>query len=241
MECADDQACIDPQDCCVLLMARLPVLGRVKTRLARAVGDEHALELYRCFVLDTLAVLDTLSASLIVCFTPEDGRTDMARWLGEERTYLAQQGSDLGERMDAAFTHAFARGYARVLLVGSDIPGLSAHVLEHGLIALGDHDACLAPAQDGGYYCIGFTRSGYCPEVFRNMVWSTGDVFVRTCKRLEQGGASLHLLPLADDVDTVSDLAGFWQRSATGTPSLTRAYLERTGLGKLLQEAPSSG
>lgn len=234
------QCAMDPRTCCVLLMVRLPVLGRVKTRLASAIGNKHALELYRCFVHDTLGTLDSLTASLMVCFTPAEGRTDMVRWLGKERTYLAQQGKDLGERMHAAFTQAFARGYDRVLLVGSDIPDLSAPILEQGFAALMEHDACLAPARDGGYYCIGFTRTGYCSDVFHNMVWSRANVFARTCRRLKRSGTSLHLLPMAHDVDTLHDLAGFWQRSATKAPLLTRAYLERTGLGKRLLEASSS-
>ncbi|WP_462325009.1 TIGR04282 family arsenosugar biosynthesis glycosyltransferase [Desulfoplanes sp.] len=219
-----------PQTCCVLFFLRFPELGKVKTRLAAGVGEKPALELYRCFVLDTLAMLDTLDSSLILCFTPNDARKDMARWLGGQREYLVQQGDDLGERMDAAFTHAFSRGYSRVLLVGSDIPDMSSDTLKEGFAWLVDNDACLAPATDGGYYCIGFTRSGYCPEVFQNMTWSTPEVFEQTRERLTTCGASIHLLPPAGDVDTMEDLAAFWQRSGNFNASCTRSYLERTGL-----------
>ena len=231
MKHADHGAsCTDPQTCCVLFFLRFPEPGKVKTRLAAGVGEEHALELYRCFVLDTLAMLETLNSHLILCFTPDDARKDMIRWLGGQREYLAQQGEDLGERMDAAFTHAFSRGYSRVLLVGSDIPDMSRDTLQQGFCSLQDHDACLAPATDGGSYYIGFTRSGYCPEVFQNMAWSTHEVCAQTRQRLGSCGVSVDLLPPAGDVDTMEDLVAFWQRSGNLNDSLTRLYLERTGL-----------
>lgn len=223
-------SCTDPQTCCVLFFLRFPEPGRVKTRLAAGVGKEHALELYRSFVYDTLAMLDNLHASLILCFTPNDVRKDITCWLGSHREYLAQHGGDLGERMDAAFTYAFSLGYSRVLLVGSDIPDMPKDTLQQGFCALWDHDACLAPATDGGYYCIGFSRDGYCPEVFQNMTWSTPHVCAQTRQRLGRYGVSMHLLPPAGDVDTTEDLAAFWRRSANLNASFTRSYLERTGL-----------
>jgi len=217
--------------CCVLLFLRLPALGKVKTRLAAGIGTVHALEVYRCFILDELAMLDTLDASIIVCFTPEDGRRECASWLGSGRDYLAQAGGDLGARMDAAFQEAFTRGFERVVLMGSDIPDIPGSVLTSGLACLQGHDACLAPSLDGGYYCIGFNRSGYCPAVFRQMAWSTQQVCAQTRSILMHHNRSLHLLKPWQDVDTRDDLAALCRRIEQGEAAAhTRAYLKNTGL-----------
>lgn len=190
----------------------------------------HALEVYRCFILDELAMLDALDATSIVCFTPENEHEGLASWLGAGRDYLAQGRGDLGARMDAAFQEAFTRGFERILLLGSDIPDIPGSVLTCGLECLEDHDACLAPSLDGGYYCIGFNRSGYCPDVFREMNWSTEEVCAQTKSILKHENRSLYLLNPWQDVDTRDDLAALCRRIEQGGAAHTRAYLKNTGL-----------
>ena len=224
------QTTIHPDTCCVLFFLRFPGEGAVKTRLAAEIGSHHAVELYTRFILDELAILADVPCPVILCFTPHDLHPELIRWLGDDRIYHAQKGEDLGSRMDEAFTWAFSRGFERVLLVGSDIPDLTNAVFEEGFKSLLDHDGCLAPSLDGGYYCIGFTRSGYCPAVFYTVTWSTPQVCTRTQNVLEGEGRSLHMLPAGNDVDTMEDLVSLCQRSLPDAAPRTRAYLKATGL-----------
>jgi len=233
----------DCATCCVLLFLRLPELDKVKTRLAHGIGQVHALEVYRCFIQDELATLDGLGAHSLVCFTPEDGGEKLASWLGADRAYLAQQGGDLGARMDAAFRDAFARGFDRVLLLGSDIPDVPGQVLARGLSFLESFDACLAPSLDGGYYCIGFSKAGYCPAVFRGMAWSTPQVCTLTQDILAHKKRSVYMLDPWQDVDTREDLAALCTRIGPDDASQTRSYLQGTGLwddlrGKHMRSCP---
>lgn len=197
----------------ILLFAKAPVKGQVKSRLAASLGEESALDLYRCFVLDLLAAIDAGGQDVVIEYDPPEGRDDMARWLGSGRRYQAQQGADLGARMENAFRSAFSSGASRAILIGSDLPDLPAKMLTEAFDELECHDAVVGPALDGGYYLIGFRREGFRPEVFRNIPWSTSAVFAETLQVLQRTAAHVHLLPQWQDVDTIEDLRSLCKRS----------------------------
>lgn len=197
----------------ILLFVKAPVTGRVKTRLAAAVGDDAALELYRSFVLDLLEILDSGGFAATVLFDPPDAADAVAAWLGRNRRYLPQQGHDLGERMKNAFQAVFGSGAPKAILIGSDLPDLRPQILIEALDALERHDAVIGPALDGGYYLIGFRDETFRPEVFRNVPWSTPDVFEITMRRFTNAGAQVHPLPQWRDVDTIEDLRDLYERN----------------------------
>jgi len=196
---------------CILIFVRAPEAGRVKTRLAAEIGADAALRVYRRLAEHAVAEARAVSAgvALRIHFTPRDAGDAVRRWLGGGAEYVAQAGGDLGARMHAAFEAAFAAGHSRVVIIGSDLPGLTAELLRDAFHQLDDHPAVLGPARDGGYYLLGLRQM--VPQVFRGIAWSTGEVFAATAERLATLGITPALLPEMADVDVAADLPDGWR------------------------------
>jgi uncharacterized protein len=190
----------------ILLFIKEPVAGRVKSRLSAFLGADAALDLYRSFVLDMLTSIEASGIPFRVCFHPPDAEAAIRQWLGGHLAYQPQEGDDVGERMEHAFTQVFAEGCPRAVLVGSDIPDLPPAAFSEAIRDLDDHDAVIGPAQDGGYYLIGFRTNTFLPEIFRDIEWSTADVFSKTMQILDRSCRKVLQLPRWRDVDTLDDL-----------------------------------
>lgn len=193
-------------DRCLLFFIKNPEKGKVKTRLASAIGDERAVKLYRRFLFEMLSTLNRGTFFFYLCFYPAEALESLKKWLGEDYLYLSQQGADLGERMKNGFTEAFAMNFKRVVLIGSDIPDLSLELIEEAFHSLQEKDTVIGPSFDGGYYLIGFRDKKFSPKVFRGVPWSTERVFEQTTKILEQEGLTVHFLKPLRDIDTIEDL-----------------------------------
>ena len=181
----------------------------MKTRLAATVGDDVALSLYRSFLLSTLSTLQSGNFPFYICFHPDNSLKGLMAWLGEHYEYMPQRGKDLGERMKNGFIETFATGFKRVVLIGSDIPDLPLPCIEEAFTFLGEKDAVIGPAYDGGYYLVGFREEAFTPQVFEGITWGTESVFEDTIKILNQKRQSVHILPPWRDIDTIKDLKGF--------------------------------
>lgn len=211
---------------CLIVFVRDPEPGRVKTRLARTYGDRFAAELYGCFVDDLLESLERGSYRLEIAFTPADREPAIRQRFGGRFNYFPQQGEGLGGRMGNAFRSCFAKGFTAALLTGSDVPDLTADVIEQAFRALeSSHDAILGPAFDGGYYLIGFRSAAFDPAVFKEMPWGEDTVFDKTRKRLQARGHRIHLAPAWHDIDTAEDLAALRARHADGPFSRSRTMM----------------
>ncbi len=183
-----------------------------------------SLHLYRYFVKDTLHMLR--KQRMILCYHPTGAETEIRNWLGEEYICMPQTGKDLGERMHNAFIRAFAAGYREVLLMGSDIPDLPEEIIREAFAALRENDAVIGPACDGGYYLIGFRKTGFTPHAFRNIRWSTATVFENTLKIFSRQQTRVRILPRWRDIDEYEDLVDFRQRAGKAHSSETLRYLE---------------
>jgi hypothetical protein len=161
-----------------------------------------------------------------VFFEPAAAAADVRAWLPGVRL-LAQSGADLGARMADAFARAFARGASRVVLAGTDVPGLARETATAALSALDAADVVLGPAEDGGYYLVGLRAPA--PALFSGMEWSTPGVLEETRARARAAGLAVHeLAPLAD-VDTLDDLRRAWpavEPILAGRPALAEAIRE---------------
>lgn len=190
----------------ILVFVRAPEPGRVKTRLAAEIGAEAALRVYTRLARHTLAEALALAPQVTVRvhFTPAGAAAAVRRWLGEGADYLPQGAGDLGERLEQAFREAFMAGFAPVVVVGSDLPHLSASLLQRALELLEEEDAVLGPARDGGYYLLGLRRD--LPGLFEDISWSTDRVFAQTLARLRAAGVEPALLETLSDVDVAADL-----------------------------------
>ena len=194
---------------CVIVFVRAPILGKVKTRLAKVLDPRTVLDLYRCFVADVLAILASSGFQIVICFHPRDADQDIVDWLGDQYPYFPQQGLDLGDRMAKAFEYVFKHGCRQALLLGTDFPDLPRNVIHQAFDGLDHYGAAIGPANDGGYYLIGFERRNFQPTVFDKMPWGTDQVYAETVKRFS-GLENLPLvLPRWRDIDEYEDLLAF--------------------------------
>jgi rSAM/selenodomain-associated transferase 1 len=191
-----------------LVFVRAPEAGRVKTRLAATLGAEGALRVYRRLAEHTLREARAVGGEVRVHFTPADAGDEVRAWLGDGPRYLPQSAGDLGARMEAAFRTAFEDGAERVVIIGSDLPELSAALLRRAFGALETHPAVIGPARDGGYYLLGMrTMIG---GLFDAIPWSTDQVLARTLDRLRAAGIEPAFLDTLSDVDEMDDLPAGW-------------------------------
>jgi len=224
----------DPSLRCVLWFVKAPETGCVKTRLASELPWDVVVELYACFLTDMLNTLETYAPRIRICYSPAQASIRIRHLLGPHHDYMPQQGRDIGERMKHAFIRAFSDGFHHVLLLGSDIPGISDSILKEAHLRLTDHDTVIGPAADGGFYLVGFKPDTFTPEIFEHMPWSTNRILALTLARLKSKNLQVHRLPVCLDIDKPEDLKSFVRR-ASKRPiphSQTMAYLQRIGYAK---------
>ncbi|HEX2965184.1 MAG TPA: TIGR04282 family arsenosugar biosynthesis glycosyltransferase [Syntrophorhabdaceae bacterium] len=193
------------------MFVKAPRKGMVKSRLAACLGEEITLALYKSFVLDLAKTLRAGEYPSVISFFPPDARPEMEKWLGTEHVFAPQHGKHLGERMKNAFTNVFTGGAEAAILVGADIPDLTADIFGGAFRLLNDHDSILGPSYDGGYYLIGFNRNHFTPSVFEDIDWGTTEVFRQTVGKLIAAGSHIYTLPEHRDIDTFEDLAAFYR------------------------------
>ena len=198
---------------CLLFYVKFPEYGQVKTRLAKEIGNEHAIALYKCFVLDMLDVLTTIPQQICLCYTPQHAEQYVRDWLGENYLYIAQHGNSLGERMHNSFQQAFQQGFEYVVLAGSDLPDLPSHYLLEAFEQLQHYESIIGPSSDGGYYLLGFRHNTFFPEVFQQMQWSHSFVYIETLKKLKKRGLNFLVLPEWDDIDNFRELQQWYRRN----------------------------
>jgi len=216
----------------LIIFVKAPGAATVKSRLAKAIGEENARMLYRHFVADIMETMGRGPFDVRLFFYPPDQQESVAAWLGRDRRCEPQQGNDLGERMDHAFRKVFAEGYDSLLLIGSDLPDLPAAIVEEGFATLRANDCVIGPAEDGGYYLIGFKAAAFLPDAFRNLPWGTGGICESTCRIIRGKGLRLSILPRWRDIDTIEDLKAF-TASRNGTSpagTATLRFIEREKL-----------
>ena len=193
-------------DRCLLFFIKNPEKGKVKTRLASAIGGEMAVKLYKRFLLEMLFTLNRGTFLFYLCYSPESPLSDLKDWLGDQYLYMPQSGENLGERMKNGFAEAISMNFRRVVLIGSDIPDLPLAFIEEAFTSLREKDVVIGPSFDGGYYLIGFKNKTFSARVFEGIHWSTESVFEKTLKVLKQEGLTVHTLQPLRDIDTVEDL-----------------------------------
>jgi rSAM/selenodomain-associated transferase 1 len=191
----------------VAVMAKVPGVTVVKSRLHASLGEARATELYRCFLLDRLDAVATLrDISGAVAFTPPEAEALMRTLAPPALRLVPQRGAGLGERLSNILTELLELGHAGAIAVDSDSPTLPmVYVAEAATVLSGATcDVVLGPCEDGGYYLVGLR----CPQpaLFEGIPWSTDAVFAMTVDKARARGLSVHVLPQWFDVDTEADL-----------------------------------
>ena len=184
----------------LIIFAKSPETGNVKTRLAGRLDDAERLKLYASMLDGTIEKLRTISkADTLVCY---DGDEKYFAKFGL-RTFPQSEG-DLGERMHLAMKGLFEEGYLKVVLVGVDIPGLTPRIVLNAFNLLSDSDAVFGPATDGGYYLVGLKSPN--KKIFVDIEWSTNTTLKQTLAKAKEAGLKISITDILSDVDRPEDL-----------------------------------
>ena len=183
----------------VIVFVKNIKLGKVKTRLAKTIGNRGAFEVYSELVKVTEKATEDLSIDKRIYFS--DAVVD-TKWKKDYKT--VQQGVDLGERMKNAFKKGFEDGYERIVLIGSDLPDITANHINKGLDALKINEVVFGPAEDGGYYLIGLSKMHNF--VFDNKPWSKTHLLEETLSELKDKQVTFTTLEVLNDIDNYEDL-----------------------------------
>jgi len=202
----------------IILFAKAPVPGQVKTRLCPPLTPDEAASLHGSMVMDAVERTRPLRGfDIFLACTPSMDHPFFQTLAARHRLQLIEQvGEDLGQRMVHALTTILNYGYKYAVLVGTDIPNLSAHTYKQAKDMLQSKDVVFGPTKDGGYYLVGMRTPN--PELFANIDWSTNHVLTQSQAQAEKLGLAVSLLEPEYDIDTFDDLQAFWN--------------EKTGLGK---------
>lgn len=184
----------------LIIFTRNPELGKCKTRLAAAIGDQAALDVYLILLKHTAQITKDLNCTKEVYYSEEICENDF--WDKDHYAKQLQKGKDLGERMYNAIKSGFQKGYKKVILIGSDIYDLNKETIEEAFREMEIADIVIGPAADGGYYLIGMKKLN--KELFLNKKWGTETVLEDTLNNLSH--KRVKLLQIKNDIDVFEDL-----------------------------------
>ena len=203
----------------VVIAAKPPVPGKVKTRLSPPLSLDQSAQLYRCFLLDTINTVAAIKGvDRFIAFYPDVSTKDLSFRIVNsvsdssqdkfltDFTLITQNGIDLGERLISIFEQLFSSGYDSVTIIGSDSPNLPVAFIKRSLSNLKESkvDVTLGPCKDGGYYLIGLKV--LYDNLFKGISWSTSSVFDETIENIKKLGLGASVLPEWYDIDDNEDL-----------------------------------
>ena len=184
----------------IIIFTRNPELGKVKTRLAKTIGDKSALNIYKFLLEHTEKTIRNISSDKTVYYSVKIRDNDL--WDSSIYQKHQQQGEDLGIRMDNAFKNGFNNKYEKIIIIGSDLLDLRPEHIEKAFIKLDNHDIVIGPALDGGYYLLGLKKM--YPQIFQDKDWGTASVRKNTLQDLNN--ENVFLLEELNDIDTYDDI-----------------------------------
>ncbi|WP_347373147.1 TIGR04282 family arsenosugar biosynthesis glycosyltransferase [Aequorivita sp. Q41] len=184
----------------LIIFTRNPELGKVKTRLAKTVGDESALKIYKFLLNHTVEITKKINVDKFVFYSETINQNDI--WDTDIFKKKLQTGKDLGDRMNNAFLELFKIGYEKVIIIGSDMFDLDKKDLDSAFAALYTKQFVIGPATDGGYYLLGMNELN--PAIFQDKNWGTSSVLGKTLENLKD--EKYLLLEERNDVDYYEDI-----------------------------------
>jgi rSAM/selenodomain-associated transferase 1 len=186
----------------LIIFMKNPVKGKVKTRLAATIGDDMALLIYQKLLKHTLNIAEHVAADKFIFFS--DAVDETIGFANSPVHNEVQSGNDLGEKMKNAFVQLFKSGYKRVVIIGTDCPGINENILETAFGEFNNSDVVIGPATDGGYYLLGMKEMHN--DLFEKIDWSTSTVLPSTKERCNKNNLSYSLVTALSDVDEKKDL-----------------------------------
>jgi rSAM/selenodomain-associated transferase 1 len=204
----------------VIVFIRALLQGKVKTRLARVLGNEKAVEFYRLCTSSIVSEVSQLAPEvrryIFVSGPVDEYKTgDLAN---AGFTMDVQEGESLGQRLYNAFNRVFENGAQKAIVVASDVPDLTAGIIEEAFSSLDRGDVVIGPCYDGGYYLIGMKKLH--KGLFRDISWGTEQVFQQTLVAINKSGLNFSQLPILIDIDTERDLMRWLEMNGKKKPAL---------------------
>ncbi len=207
----------------IIIFAKYPEPGKVKTRLGAQIGYDVAAGFYRLFLEQTLALSKKLNAvDVFLAVEPEERIKDFLKLMPTENEVFPQCGESLGQRLISAFEQVLSKQAGKVIALGSDSPTLPGSYVAEAFERLDHHDVVLGPADDGGYYLIGIKKAR--EALFQDIDWSTDSVLKTTIQRVMKLGLNYSLLDSWYDVDALDSLRRAALDDASGK---TQSYMRR--------------
>ncbi len=185
----------------LVIMARYPEEGAVKTRLARDLGPQVTYRLYRAFIDDLAEKFGSLRRPLIWYYIPES--SPFPQLFSHRYPCRPQSGSSLQERMLRIFEDLFPEGYKKVVVIGADVPHIPLEAVDEAFASLNAVDVVFRPSLDGGYHLVGLKA---VRDLFCGIAMSTDRVLRDTIDRAASMGLSVHCLAPSFDIDTIEDV-----------------------------------
>lgn len=203
-------ATVPPPPQRLLIFARLPERGRVKSRLAATIGADRALAVYEAMLRDVLTAVgaprpDT-EVEVLWAPTPGANGVTLREAFGDLPTAM-QTGADLTDRLAMAFAERFFFHKTRkIIAIGVDDPSIPGELIDHAFALLDSCEYVVGPAEDGGYYLFGCRALSFDPAVFRDIAWGSDKVFTQTRDHIATMQRTVAVLPRRYDIDTEADL-----------------------------------
>ncbi len=185
----------------VIVFAKNAQKGAAKTRLARSIGDDSALEVYKILLSHTKSELLKLKQDIRIVFYGEIDKYNF--WYEHIFQKSLQSEGDLGLKMQTAFESCFDEGYSKAVIIGTDLHDFSKDMVEEALGHLDNHDVVIGPAMDGGYYLLAL-KPNFPRALFENKQWSSSSVLEDTLNDLKH--LKVQLLAPKNDIDTLADI-----------------------------------
>jgi uncharacterized protein len=207
----------------LIIFLKYPEPGKVKTRLAKAIGNEKACLIYKQLaekVITNICQKNRELYDIYVFFTPADKKHAIKTWLtpvfdkngGVDVYYKSQSGDSLGERMSLAFREILQERHRKKgIIIGADCPEIDASLIEDAFEVLREKDVVIGPAHDGGYYLFGMSK--YIQDLFADIDWSTDRVFKQTMEKVYKNNLACTILRTLRDIDTWEDLCACFSSS----------------------------
>ncbi|WP_449417752.1 TIGR04282 family arsenosugar biosynthesis glycosyltransferase [Phormidium nigroviride] len=192
----------------LIVFTRYPEAGKTKTRLIPVLGKEGAAKLHQQLTEGTISQAKQLKNThqlFVEVYFTGGSQELMEAWLGNDIFYQNQVTGDLGLKMAAAFEMSFNSGVEKVVLIGTDCPGLNADLMAKAFNELDGQDLVLGPALDGGYYLIGLRM--FVPEIFMGINWGTAEVLAQSVAIAQKLNLAIAYLPPLADIDRPEDLS----------------------------------
>nr|WP_307775887.1 TIGR04282 family arsenosugar biosynthesis glycosyltransferase [uncultured Cetobacterium sp.] len=190
----------------LVVMTRIPVPKKTKTRLMTILTPEECAEIHTAFLKDIIETGSQLKDTDFYLFYGDEGPLDLIKDLiKDDMTTLPQEGENLGEKMRNIFSELFNKGYEKIVLMGADIPEVSERDLQNAFDMLTTKDLVFGPTLDGGYYLVGMKKLYeviFDPEI----KWGTPEVFQETLEVIKKSGIEVNLIKTHEDIDTKEDL-----------------------------------